>query len=107
MSLQAYRIACHVGDSEDNLPGTMQALGTAALDKLVLFMLTEVSLLTQCVACVSRGHLRMCTPVNAALHRLVASQLSKSSAALSHHVHSACGQLASVFLFESDQGQAV
>ncbi|KAK9791168.1 hypothetical protein WJX73_004155 [Symbiochloris irregularis] len=39
--LQVYRTACHVGDADENLPGSTQALGTAALDKLVLFMLTE------------------------------------------------------------------
>ena len=42
--LQVYRVACHVGDIEESMPGLVLGLGNAAMDKLILFMLTEASI---------------------------------------------------------------
>lgn len=42
IAVQAYRVACHVSDSEDSMHAHLQLASHAVMDKLVLFMLKEV-----------------------------------------------------------------
>ena len=43
-ALQAYRLACHYGDSEEQVHETMKISSSAVFSKLMLFVLKEVSL---------------------------------------------------------------
>ena len=42
MCLQVYRIACHISDSDDSMHDKLLTASNSVMDKLVLFMLTEV-----------------------------------------------------------------
>ena len=44
-SMQAYRIACHLGDQEENLDATMRITSSTVFNKILLFMIKEVHLL--------------------------------------------------------------
>ena len=55
--LQAYRTACHISDSEESLQDNFRIASNTVMDKLVLFMLTEASLLllmnSLCMLCLT------------------------------------------------------
>lgn len=49
MPLQAYRFACHYGDTEEDLDSTLRITSVAAMDRLVTFMLDEVGFCCDCI----------------------------------------------------------
>jgi hypothetical protein len=41
--LQAYRIACHLGDEEEDLDATMRITNSTVFNKILIFMIKEAS----------------------------------------------------------------
>lgn len=41
-AMQAYRIACHLGDQEESLDATMRITSSTVFNKILLFMIKEV-----------------------------------------------------------------
>ena len=41
--VQAYRLACHLGDQEENLDATMKINSSTVFNKILLFMIKEVT----------------------------------------------------------------
>ena len=50
MGVQAYRLACHYGDSEEQVHETMKISSSAVFSKLMLFVLKEVGLTSYAVS---------------------------------------------------------
>ena len=40
--LQAYRIACHLGDEEEDMSATMQIVSSTVFNKILIFVIKEV-----------------------------------------------------------------
>ena len=49
LCMQAYRLACHYGDTEDSVHETMKISSSAVFSKLMLFVLKEVGCIDDCV----------------------------------------------------------
>lgn len=40
--MQAYRVACHLGDNEEDMDATMRIVSSAVFNKVMVFMIKEV-----------------------------------------------------------------
>ncbi len=41
--VQAYRVACHLGDEEEDLDATMRITNSTVFNKILIFMIKEAS----------------------------------------------------------------